>query len=144
MRRPSLHPALLLLAFLVLLGCGHGRGSAPTAPEPGELEAVRIVGIVAPPEGGPAIGDLTVWTAYGAASPDASGAFDVQGLRPGSMLVFVGNASGDVALMGYCDDAHTTIDVHSTAVALLYTTIGAYYLTPKEQVEALALLRNEP
>ena len=144
MRSPSLHPALLLLAFLVLLGCGHGRGSAPTAPEPGELEAVRIVGIVAPPEGGPAIGDLTVWTAYGAASPDASGAFDVQGLRPGSMLVFVGNASGDVALMGYCDDAHSTIDVHSTAVALLYTTIGAYYLTPKEQVEALALLRSEP
>jgi len=99
--------------------------------------------VVFPPEVPIESAKLSVVSPWASVSVTESGEFAVPVLPGGPQLVLAVAESGTPALLGYLDEEHTTLDLRSTAEALLFMTLKVGILHPDHQLQVLELLRQD-
>lgn len=132
---------LSLVLALPLAGCG-GVSLSDSANLTGRALAGRVV----LPVGSPLeLTSLVLESALADSPLRTDGSFQAQvpSGASGSTLVWLRNETG-VLLMGFIDEINNTIDTHSSAVALLYLTLGGYMANTASKPVLLNALRANP
>lgn len=141
--RPTRREVLfgLMLSPLALAGCGGGGNGSSS----GALSLTGTRGVATFPAGfslPPT--DFKVESGFGNGPLTAGGEFTVPlvGQAVGPTLAWI-RSTDKVVLAGFIEPNNATIDVQSTAVALLYFALGGFEIPVSRKTELLGLIRAE-
>jgi hypothetical protein len=152
----SLRPiAVVLIAVGLLQGCGGssralprvgaGGTPAPSASGPTAFPSANLNGTVALPAGvNVQLSSLTVVNSIGTAPLGANGAFTLLMYSDGPQLTAVIDKNGSTLLIGFLSPSSTTLDVNSTAAALLFFATASFALTSDLRDEMMTLVPSAP
>lgn len=139
---------LFLSAGLALLsaGCGGGGGAVSTGGGGGGGGLTSTVKLTAKPPVGFGVPTAQLKISMGttaALSVDAAGQATAPLFTEGRQLAGVLDSSGAPVLMGFVNPKHPQIDSRSTAVVLLYFTLGGYIADPDTQNLLIEAIEND-
>jgi hypothetical protein len=141
--------AAAIAASLMLQGCGGGGASAvppPASPTFGSGSGVSVqAGTVVLPAGSKAsLTSLRVNNSLGSVAVSGSGTFGLPAFSSGPQLAQVLNANGNPILMGMLGPTETSLNVHTTAEAMVYLAGGLYQLPDAQRQQAYAAIASAP
>jgi hypothetical protein len=169
LRAPSV---LLIIAAMVLQGCGGGGGSSATPrvtttmPPSASATSTPVPAGAATPVAQPAgalltsgvqggtlglpagsklsASNLKVSNSLGTVTPDATGAFTLPAFTNGPQLAIAANAAGAPVLAGFLSPSEPSLNAHTTAEYLAYYAGGLFLLDPQVQGQAYATIAVNP
>ncbi|HNP65678.1 MAG TPA: hypothetical protein PKH39_17230, partial [Woeseiaceae bacterium] len=98
------------------------------------------VTVTLPPGAVPNVGDLSLRNVIGETAVPADGAVSLETFAEGPLYAQAVDANGEVVLMSFVESDANTIDVDSTATAILFFASGAFALPIESTESALEVL----